>query len=139
VAFRASLANLPRVPDLFSPAGIAAWRARLDASDHFRDAARGWTGTVLLVEEHGTAPRATFLTVNAGTLTVARAAEAADHDAAEFVLRASGEVWDGLAAGRIELVTAALTGQLHLDKGQVLRLVPHARAASAMLREGGGS
>jgi hypothetical protein len=43
-----------------------------------------------------------------------------------------------LATGRLELVTAALTGRLHLDKGQVLRLVPHARAASAMLREAGG-
>lgn len=120
--------------DLFSPAGIAAWRTRLEASDLFHDAARGWSGTVLLVADDPDANAATFLAVEAGRLTAAHPAEVADRERAEFILRASRDTWDALANGQAELITAALTGRLRLDKGAVQRLVPHARAASAMLR-----
>jgi hypothetical protein len=127
------------VSDLFSPAGIAAWRARLETSGTFRAAARGWSGTVLLVEDEHPEGRATFLAIASGALISARPALPGDREAAEFILRAGHATWEALASGRAELISAALTGRLHLDKGEVHRLVPHARAASAMLREGGGS
>jgi putative sterol carrier protein len=124
------------VPDLFSPHGIATWRARLEDSESFRAAARGWSGTVLLVADDPGASAATYLRVEDGRLIAARPAEAVDREAAEFVLRADRATWEALADGRAELVSSALTGRLHLDRGAVHRLVPHARAASAMLRAG---
>lgn len=121
------------MPDLFTPSGIAAWRARLDASEQFRTAARGWTGSVLLVDD--SKHRATYVAIDDGVINAAREADTGDRDAAEFVLRASAETWAKLVSGRLELMTAALSGLLHLDRGKVLRLLPHAGAAAAMLRE----
>jgi putative sterol carrier protein len=128
------------MPDLFSPAGIAAWRARLDASTTFRDAARGWSGTVLLVERGGAAPlRRTFVGIGDGQLIVSREATELDARDAEFVLEATHDTWQGLVSGEIELIAAAMRGALRLERGSVFRLAPHAGAASAMLREAGGS
>ncbi len=127
------------MPDLFTLEGIAAWRARLDNSDAFRNAARGWSGTVLLVErETSAAPRRTFIAVADGALAASRLATAADIAGAEFVLEASPNTWQGLVRGELELIAAAVKGALRLERGSVFRLIPHAGAASAMLREAGG-
>lgn len=126
------------MPDLFSAAGIAAWRDRLHYSDAFRAAARGWSGTVLLVEREGDdVPRRTFIELTDGTLQHSRIAEARDIADAEFVLEATAATWQGLVRGEIELVAAAIQGALRLERGSVFRLIPHAGAASAMLREAG--
>jgi putative sterol carrier protein len=128
------------MPDLFSPDGIAAWRARLDGSEAFRSAARGWSGTVLLVERDDTgAGRSTFIALDDGALLHSRPATTTDIQDAEFVLRASADTWHDLVRGEVELIAAALRGALRLERGSVFRLMPHAGAASAMLREAGGS
>ncbi|HRP09308.1 MAG TPA: SCP2 sterol-binding domain-containing protein [Gemmatimonadales bacterium] len=122
--------------DFFSPAGIAAWHRRLLTSAQFHEAARGWTGSVLLVERTGTGslPRATMIELRDGRLTVARSAGDSDRESAEFVLAASPDTWDALADGREDLIPAAIGGKLKLERGNVLKLIPHARAAEAMLR-----
>lgn len=126
------------MPDLFSEAGIATWRARLDASEAFHRAARGWSGTVLLVErESSDRHRSTYIAVDNGTLAASRLATAGDIVDAEFVLEASPDTWQGLVRGELELIGAALKGALRLERGSVFRLIPHAGAASAMLREAG--
>ncbi len=128
------------MPDLFSASGIAAWRDRLHNSDAFRTAARGWSGTVLLVEREGPGtPRHTFIELRDGELKHSRIAESRDIADAEFVLEATAETWQGLVHGEIELISAALKGALRLERGSVLRLIPHAGAASAMLREAGSA
>ncbi len=121
------------MPDLFSEAGIAAWRARLDASEAFRRAAREWSGTVLLVEHAADRElRRTYIAVDNGALAASRPATASDIDAAEFVLEASADTWHGLVRGELELIAAALKGALRLERGSVFRLIPHAAAAPAM-------
>jgi hypothetical protein len=126
------------MPDLFSVEGIAAWRTRLDASESFHAAAHGWSGSVLLVEHSDTGvERDTFIVVDQGTLLHSRPATAADIQDAEFVLRASADTWRDLVRGEVELIAAALRGALRLERGSVFRLIPHAGAASAMLREAG--
>ena len=128
------------MPDLFSPEGIAAWRTRLDASDAFRRAAQGWSGTVLLVErESGDQHRSTYIAVDNGTLAASRLATTSDITDAEFVLEASPDTWQGLVRGEMELIAAAVKGALRLERGSVFRLIPHAGAASAMLREAGSA
>ncbi len=133
-----SLFYLSAVPDLFSPDGIAAWRTLLSASAEFREAAGRWSGTLLLVEGEAASPsRATWLALADGAIAEARPAEPIDRERAEFVLAAPAGTWADLIAGREELLMAALRGELRLERGQVFRLLPHARAASAMLRAAG--
>lgn len=126
------------MPDLFSPAGIAAWRTHLAQSDEFRRAARGWTGTVLLVEGRTSdASRATWIAIDDGAIREARPGNGTDANGAEFVLSADAATWSALVSGAEELLGAAMRGALRLERGQVWRLLPHAGAASAMLRAAG--
>jgi putative sterol carrier protein len=128
------------MPDLFSVEGIAAWRARLDNSDAFRRAARGWSGSVLLVEQTASDQhRSTYIEVADGALAQSRLATHSDISGAEFVLEASADTWQGLVRGELDLIAAALKGMLRLERGSVFRLIPHAGAASAMLREAAGA
>ena len=128
------------VPDLFSPDGIASWQAMLRDSDDFRAAAGRWSGTLVLIEgDAGNPTRATWLALADGAIAEARPAGPDDQEQAEFVLSAEAQTWADLVAGRDELLTAAFRGALRLERGQVFRLLPHARAASAMLRAAGGA
>ena len=127
-----------RMPDLFSPAGITAWRTHLETSEEFHRAARGWTGTVLLVEGGAAeAKRSTWIAIDDGAIREARPDNGADQTAAEFVLSADAGTWEALTRGREELLGAAMRGALRLERGQVWRLLPHAKAAAAMLRAAG--
>ena len=122
------------LPDLFSADGIDAWRARLDASPHFAHAAAGWTGTLVLVEKaDGRASRRTWIEVNDGRCVDARPASDADSARAEFVLAAGPDVWQDLVGARVSPAMAAMTGRLKLLQGDLMRLVPHAKAAAALL------
>lgn len=128
------------MPDLFTAAGITAWRTLLADSDDFRRAADKWSGTLLLVESDAPAPgRATWLALEDGAIIEARPARPDDDAGAEFVLAATAATWDALVRGRDDLMGAAFRGALRLERGQVLRLLPHARAAAAMLRAAGDS
>lgn len=120
--------------DLFSPAGISAWQSRLNRSPDFQEAARTWSGRLLLVEANGGAEdRHTWVVVANGSCQEARVGTAADSDAAEFVLSAAPETWTDLASARLTPIAAALLGRLHLVKGDVFALVPHAKAAAELL------
>jgi putative sterol carrier protein len=124
--------------DLFSAEGITAWQAHLADSEEFARAAGSWSGTMLLIEGSESEPsRATWLEVTEGTVRAARPAMTADRAAAEFVLAASAASWQAIVTGKTELIGAAMRGELHLVSGSVFRLLPHARAASAMLRAAG--
>lgn len=121
--------------DLFSIDGAARWQRRLNTSSSFAAAAHRWTGSLLLVEEEeGVTPaRCTWVRIDAGQCLEARLGESSDSANADFVLSASPRTWDALAAARTTPATAALTGQLKLTKGEVLALIPHARAAAELL------
>lgn len=122
--------------DFFSPAGIAVWHRRLLVSEQFHQAAQDWTGTVLLVERDDPAPwpRATLIELQEGRLTAARPATRDDRDSAQFVLAALPDTWRALADGSEELIAAAIGGRLKLERGNILKLIPHARAAELMLK-----
>ena len=95
---------------------------------------------MLLVERSGAATeRSTYIAVDDGTLQASRTATTSDIANAEFVLQASVDTWRDLVTGKADLLPAALTGALRLERGSVLRLIPHAGAAAAMLREAGTS
>ena len=128
--------------DLFSPEGIAAWRDHLDGTDDFSKAAGNWRGTMLLVEGFQGATgegRTTWLEVGGGKIVEARPGVESDHHSAEFVLAAEASTWVALVTGKVELVAAAMAGRLKLISGSVFKLLPHASAASKMLKAAGGT
>ncbi|MBA2292230.1 MAG: hypothetical protein H0W15_07230 [Gemmatimonadales bacterium] len=120
--------------DLFSADGLAAWRLRLDASPAFRDAARDWSGTLVL-RERGGGPvvRRTWIELDDGRLGALRAADDHDEASAEFVLEGSPETWRGLVLGSRDLAAAALAGDVALQRGSIWKLIPHVKAASSLL------
>jgi len=121
--------------DLFSADGAARWQMRLNHSSRFADAAANWNGALLLVEheEGAVSPRHTWVRIGGGRCLEARVGEAADIDAADFVLTASPRTWGALIAAQTTPALAALTGRLKLAKGEVFALIPHARAAAELL------
>ena len=122
--------------DLFSTAGLLAWRRRLEASPDFHRAAADWTGTLLL-RETDTDRRAVFVALEQGDVSACRVATDDDAAAAEFVLEAAHATWHRLVRGEADLTRTALAGDLRLIRGSLFRLLPHVAAATALLRSAG--
>lgn len=56
-----------------------------------------------------------------------------DELSADYVLAASADTWLDLITARHSPATAALLGRLTLLKGNVMSLIPHAKAAAELL------
>mgnify|MGYP003383597782 FL=1 len=121
------------LPSLFTPEGIARWQAHLNGSTVFAEAAAGWVGTLVLVASDLEPPAHTLVRVDDGRCTEARTADVADLAHADFVLAATTTAWLALIAGRTTPTMAAMTGRLHLEKGDLFALIPHAKAAAELL------
>lgn len=120
--------------DLFSPAGIASWQQRLNASEKFAASAKSWAGRLVLIEKADAGPdRMTWVVVGDGRCLEARTGASSDEATADFVLSASSATWADLVATRTTPATAALLGRLHLLKGDVMALIPHVKAAAELL------
>lgn len=125
--------------DLFSAAGISAWRHRLNRSPSFAEAAKTWTGRLLLIETDDAGQgRSAWVVVENGQCIEARPGRTADEAAADYVLAATPSTWSDLVAARITPAGAALTGRLALRKGDLLALIPHAKAAAELLAAAAG-
>lgn len=126
--------------NFFTTDGLAAWRGHLLHSTDFAEAARGWSGTLLLRESAtGGDPQRAWISLEDGRLLELRVGTDEDEAVAEFVLAAEAEIWRSLVDGSRDLAKAAFTGELRLERGSVLRLLPHARAAAALLRAARGA
>ncbi len=120
--------------DLFSASGIAAWQKRLNRSPAFAAAAGSWTGRLLLVENNTSGvSRSTWVVVGHGRCVEARIGLPSDELSADYVLAASADTWLDLITARHSPATAALLGRLTLLKGNVMSLIPHAKAAAELL------
>ncbi len=121
------------LPSLFTPEGIARWQAHLNGSPVFAEAAAGWVGTLVLVASDMESPTHTLVRVDDGRCSEARTADSSDLEHADFVLSATTTAWLALIAGRTTPTMAAMTGRLHLEKGDLFALIPHAKAAAELL------
>lgn len=93
----------------------------------------------MIIEGNAPDPdRATYVALDQGAIIATRPAVGDDAETAEFVLKASAATWQQLMRGELELIVAAMSGRIKLERGSVLRLIPHARAASVLLREAAG-
>ena len=121
------------LPSLFMPEGIARWQAHLNGSTVFAEAAAGWIGTLVLLASETEPQARTLVRVDDGRCSEARLAGPDDLESADFVLSATITTWLALIAARTTPTMAAMTGRLHLEKGDLFALIPHAKAAAELL------
>ena len=135
---------------LFSDAWAVALGEALRSSERYRKAAAGWEGAVVLewsdapategASAHEGAASGTsvgcgvFLDLHQGDCRAARMASVADYDAARFVLSADLKAWRTMLDGAMAPTMAILRGKLKVQKGSVGALMPHAHAASELVR-----
>ena len=119
----------------FSGPWAEAWGDALNHSPSYRTAAATWEGTLVAaaVDADGTLMAAIYLDVWHGDCRQARAATAADLEAADFSLAAAPPAWRDLFEGRIAPVMALLTGRIQLTKGELTRLLPYGAAAKELM------
>jgi putative sterol carrier protein len=124
--------------DAFSTEWALAWCGALNASAEYRSAAADWEGSVALVMTADAAAgvpdsRGVYLDVGRGACNGARTADAADLDAAAYVIEAAPDVWRDLLTGRAAPLMALMTGRLRLTRGSITALLPFAGAARELV------
>ena len=127
---------------LFSDRSASALGDALQQSASFRAAAGRWEDAVVL--EWSDAPKSAlasdamfcgvYLSLHGGDCRVARVATADDYEHARIVMSADLETWNSLLAGEMTPTMALLWGRLKLTKGTMAALIPHAGAASEVVR-----
>ncbi len=110
----------------------------LNQRPNYAAVAAGWRDAVVLVM--GADPsmgihddRAVFLDLYEGACRGTRLATHHDRATAPFVLRAEAATWRRLLAGETDAVSAVLSGQLRLERGNLMAMAQHAPAAREML------
>jgi putative sterol carrier protein len=110
----------------------------LNQRPNYAAVAAGWRDAVVLVM--GADPslgihddRAVFLDLYEGACRGTRLATDHDRATAPFVLRAEAASWRRLLAGETDAVSAVLSGQLRLERGNLMAMAQHAPAAREML------
>lgn len=126
------------LPEIFTGPWARTWGEELRRSDLYRSTAAGWEGSVLMVLEAGgglelAEDRPVLLDLWHGECRDARAASAADREAAPFILTAGAAVWKRLLNGDLDPLFAVMAGKLKLARGNVAQLLPYARAAQEMV------
>ncbi len=124
--------------EAFSTEWAMAWCGALNASAEYRSAAADWEGAVALVMTADAAAgvpdaRGVYLDVGRGACHGARTADAADLDAAAYVIEAAPDVWRDLLTGRAAPLMALMTGRLRLTRGCITALLPFAGAAKELV------
>jgi putative sterol carrier protein len=124
--------------EALSAAWAKEWKKRLDASQAFKAAAGGWSGSLLFVmraDGNGLdRDRAVFLAIDNGRCRTARTARTGDLEECDLLLSASAETWRRVLQGSGDPVLAILSGQIRFERGRWSTLVPYAEAARELLR-----
>jgi ribonucleoside-diphosphate reductase beta chain len=119
---------------LFSDAWAAAWRREIAADERYRVEGRAWEGDIVLrVADAGDGAGAVYVDLFRGECRAARAASADDIARARLVIAAPLATWHDVLAGRIDPILGLLQGRLALERGSMVRLVPHTAGARALL------
>jgi putative sterol carrier protein len=131
-------ADTSPTPELFGPAWVERFERELGANGPFRVAAAKWKGSLALSltpdGSHGfDDERAVFLDLAHGSAHAVRAALPGDLAAANFCLQAPASVWVRLLSGELEPAPAIMGGGLKLSRGSLFSLLPHIKAAQALL------
>ncbi|MEE8525454.1 MAG: SCP2 sterol-binding domain-containing protein, partial [Thermoanaerobaculia bacterium] len=125
--------------EVFTEPWVQRWAEELKASADYRQAAAKWEGSLVIemAADHdlGIAEdRGAFLDLWHGECRAARIAGSGDRDGADYVIRASADIWRRILDGELEPLLGLMSGQLELTRGSLLRLTPHAKASRELVR-----
>ncbi|MBP7587119.1 MAG: SCP2 sterol-binding domain-containing protein [Thermoanaerobaculia bacterium] len=128
----------PPSPELFGPEWAERLERELAANEPYRAAAASWKGSLAFdLQPDGTpgfpAGRGLFLDLAHGSCRAARPALPGDLESASFCLSGPAAVWLRLLSGDLEPGAALMGGGLKLTRGSFFSLLPHLRAAQALL------
>lgn len=128
----------PSTAELFGPEWAERLERELAANEPYRAAAASWKGSLAFsLQPDGTpgfpASRGLFLDLAHGSCRAARPALPGDLESATFCLSGPAAVWLRLLAGELEPGAALMGGGLKLVRGSFFSLLPHLRAAQALL------
>jgi putative sterol carrier protein len=124
--------------EVFTREWAAACCERIRSHEGYRAAGAGWAEAVVLVMTADPArgvpaDRAFWLDLHGGSCRGTRAATPADLEQAPYVLTAGPAAWEQILAGRLDPVTALMTGRMHLARGGLFALAKHAGAARELV------
>ncbi len=126
------------LPELFGPAWAERLERELAVNEPYRAAAASWKGSLAFsLLPDGTsgfpAGRGLFLDLAHGNCRAARPSLPGDLESATFCLTAPAAVWIRLLTGEVEPGAALMGGGLKLTRGSFFSLLPHLKAAHALL------
>jgi putative sterol carrier protein len=127
------------MPQLFTNAWAEAWGVALNESDTYAHVARNWEGAVVMEALSDPARGlpdtiAVFLDIAHGRCRAARIGVPDDRTEAAYVISGPLASWLSVLNGDVTPTSAILHGQLSLQKGSLMRLMPHVQAATEMVR-----
>jgi putative sterol carrier protein len=125
-------------PDLFTDSWVQAWARELNASGSYRHAARHWTWPIVLVLEANPEAgfeksRLVYLDLFEGNCREARMGTAADRDRVKYVIAGDLETWQRILRRELDPMLALIQRRLDLEKGGLLTLIRHVRAAKELV------
>lgn len=126
--------------EIFSQDWARQWREEINSSDAYRNAAKGWNGSLALRMKGPRGKggsRGVFVDLGNGGCTDGRVASQEDLAAAQFVMSADAKVWREVLDGRFEPVLGIMTGRLKLERGKISELVPWVKAAKELVAAAG--
>jgi len=121
--------------DVFGAAWARAWMVEINSDPSYREAGRGWHGAIVLRmwPEGAQSGRSMYVDLQDGECLAARVASDADSASAPYVIGAPFDTWRAVLEGAIDPILGLLQGRLRLERGNLLKLVPYARAAKVLL------
>jgi ribonucleoside-diphosphate reductase beta chain len=121
--------------EIFDNDWAAEWMRAINSDPAYREAGRGWEGGLVLRmwASERLRERVLFVDLHQGECLAARVATSADLNDAPFIIGAPAATWRQVLEGRIDPILGLLQSKLRLERGNLLRLVPYARAAKVLL------
>jgi ribonucleoside-diphosphate reductase beta chain len=121
--------------ELFGDDWARAWMAEINADAAWSKAGRGWRGGIIFrMWPSGRSPaRSLFIDLVDGECRAARRATDRDEASAPWIFGAAPETWQKMVEGEIDPIAGIMQGRLKLERGNIIALAPHARAAKALL------
>lgn len=122
---------------MFGEEWLAGWRREINTDSTYREAGRKWKGGVTLrmwAEGDPKRSRAVFLDLSGGECHAARIAGEEELAASTVAIGASEAAWRRVLAGEVDPVLGLMRGTLKLEKGNLIRILPFAEGARALLR-----
>ncbi len=122
---------------VFGEEWLDGWRREINADAAYREAGRKWKGGVTLrmwAEADPERSRAVFLDLSGGECHAARPAGDEELKSSTVAIGASDAAWRRVLAGEVDPVLGLMRGTLKLEKGNLIRILPFAEGARALLR-----